>query len=164
MPKVQTAAAPAAQIEANAANVETIAADVTAEVSAEVTAEVTAEVVPVAVVAEVAAIVAEVAATPIEEIADALGSADVRAERQRATDIIATCALAGRPDDAGDFIAKGKTLSEVVASLQDARASATASGAGCGSQIIARRGDHDGAPALRVDLAAEMRKRAGMKG
>jgi hypothetical protein len=45
------------------------------------------------------------------------------AERQRAKDIAAACALAGQPAKATAFIAEGKTLSETVASLQVAKVS-----------------------------------------
>jgi ATP-dependent Clp protease protease subunit len=108
---------------------------------------------------------APIEAAPIEAAPVASASDPVAAERQRASDILATCSLAGLPDRASGFIASGASLSAVVAVLQDARATAPAGGAGNGSQIIARQSaPTEGAPALRVDLVAEMRKRAGMAG
>jgi hypothetical protein len=42
----------------------------------------------------------------------------VTAERQRAADIHAACQMAGRPNKAAAFVAEGKTLSQVLATLQ----------------------------------------------
>ncbi|MBB2698950.1 UNVERIFIED_ORG: hypothetical protein GGI66_003627 [Rhizobium esperanzae] len=47
---------------------------------------------------------------------------DVVAERKRASDILAACKMVGKPDKAAEFIAGGKSLSEVVDLLQSARA------------------------------------------
>jgi ATP-dependent Clp protease protease subunit len=88
-------------------------------------------------------------------------SADVLAERQRATDIIAACSLAGRPGDAVDFIAKETSLSDAIASLQNARATTNKPDA---NPINARNGALDQQKPLRIDLAADMRKRFGAKG
>lgn len=53
-------------------------------------------------------------------------TARIRSEEQkRLADITATCALAGHPTKAAEFIASGKTLSEVVAALQDERVKGT---------------------------------------
>lgn len=61
-------------------------------------------------------------------------TARVRAEEQkRSADIVAACALVGKADKATAFISEGKSLSEVVASLQSDRASS--------DEIIARNGN-----------------------
>lgn len=53
------------------------------------------------------------------------GKAATEAERKRAADITAACALAKAPDKAAAFIAEGKSLSEIVNVLQNARADAS---------------------------------------
>lgn len=106
--------------------------------------------------------VAPVAAAPA-------GDDPVAAERQRAADVVSACALANRAADAPGFIAEGKTLSEVLTALAASRRPGGmrggADGASPSGEISARHGgsSQDGAP-LRVDLAADMRRRVGVTG
>ena len=85
----------------------------------------------------------------------------VAEERTRSTDIMAACSLVGRHDLAAGFIAEGKSLGDVVTALQQQRAD----GAARGAEIVTHNaggGGQQEAP-LRVDLAADMRRRAGLK-
>ncbi|MBY5849663.1 hypothetical protein HFN51_03700 [Rhizobium leguminosarum] len=66
-----------------------------------------------------------VALEPAPPLPSNPAASDVDAERKRAGDILAACKLVGKPDKAAEFIAGGKSLSEVVASLQADRASAS---------------------------------------
>lgn len=87
----------------------------------------------------------------------------VAAERKRASEITAACALVGRHELASGFIDGGKTVGEVVVALQQQRAQGSARGAG---EIVTHNaggtgGQQDGP--LRVDLTDAMRRRAGIK-
>ncbi len=102
---------------------------------------------------------------PVEPPA-ATGNADreaiVAEERRRAADIMAACNLVGRHDLAAGFIAAGKPLGDVVAALQEQRVQGAAPD---GGEIVTHNAGGSGqqeAP-LRVDLAADMRRRAGIK-
>lgn len=67
--------------------------------------------------------------------------------RKEVSDIIAACNLAGKPDKASEFIANGKSLSDVVAALQTERATATT------PEVSPRKPNPEKAPAV-IDTTA----------
>jgi ATP-dependent Clp protease, protease subunit len=89
----------------------------------------------------------------------------IAAERARTGEILAACSLVGRHDLAAGFVADGKTVGEVVNALQELRVQGSA---GAGGEINTRNASGGGGAAqagpLRVDIVADMRRRAGVKG
>ena len=100
-------------------------------------------------------------AQPSTATASADRDAIIAEERRRSADIMSACNLVGRHDLAAGFIAEGKSLGEVVAALQEQRAQGSARGAELVTHNAGGSGPQE-AP-LRVDLAADMRRRAGIR-
>lgn len=101
-------------------------------------------------------------AQPSAATASADRDAIVAEERRRSADIMSACNLVGRHDLAAGFIAQGKSLGEVVAALHEQRAQGSGR---AGAELVTHNAGGGGqrqAP-LRVDLAADMRRRAGIR-
>lgn len=95
---------------------------------------------------------------PVDVQNSALDAA-IKEERKRVSDIMAACSLVGRVDLASGYIAEGKGLGDVVAALQHLKVQSSS------EEVVTRHragGDMANGP-LRVDLAANMRQRAGIK-
>lgn len=69
---------------------------------------------------EIEAVQADETSTSADEIV----ARAITDERTRSADIMAACAIAGRPDRAVEFVASGKSVSDVLAALQSERSNA----------------------------------------
>lgn len=91
--------------------------------------------------AEIGKLPAEAISTETAENVGGAAEADaVKAERQRAADILAACTLAGKVDKAAAFLASDKSVSQVVQELTAERAaasSATITTANAGGNTVA---------------------------